>query len=101
MLRPNLMLDFKSNQFFQARKYKAKLKEMNKNYLRFFSLVVGLYYVIQTVLHITIRSGVVFLDNSPQITSEYSSDQENRKFAVVDCDRSSLSRCASSEQSLR
>lgn len=85
MLKPNLMLNFNSNQFFQAEKYKKKLKKMNMKSMRIFFLILAFFYLLQTVLHFTCKEGLVYTDNYPAGQLPYTEEVENRRFGVLLC----------------
>jgi hypothetical protein len=82
MLKPTPMLQFKSNQFFLMKKYRQKLKEINTSTLRIFFGLMAIHYIVQIVLHITKKSGLIFTDDHPLVFPlKIDSNDEQKKFA--------------------
>jgi hypothetical protein len=83
MLKPTPFLKLKRNQFFQMKKYKLKIREMNKNYLRVYLGILSLYYIIAIVLHFVLKEGIIFTQEVNLGNGMvYTPDREHGKYLV-------------------
>jgi hypothetical protein len=62
--------------------YKQKMKEMNKSSLRFFSGLLCTFYTIQVILHIALKAGIIFEDQTVLTYINSSTLEEERKYFV-------------------
>ena len=58
------MLGFKANQYFIAKKYRVKIREMNSANLKVFFAMLTLMYVVQLGLHFVAAEGIIYQDHN-------------------------------------
>lgn len=64
------------------KQYKKRITELHGNSLRFVFGALTVYYVIQFILHLAVKEGVIYKTGVSIPCYEFSVDQENQKYLV-------------------
>lgn len=66
------------------KKYKKRIRQLHKNSLRFVFGTISVYYLIQMILHLALKDGIVFPNGMAFGGLNYSDSSEKSKYLVKD-----------------